>query len=52
MEFTDISEKCPWKTLTISMLTICSANDKICKEENCGIAYWTKEILKFYGRNN
>jgi hypothetical protein len=46
MVFEKYKENCPWRTMSLSMLTICSGNDKICKKENCGVIYWIDKLRK------
>jgi len=44
MDFDNCKERCPWKTLSMSMLEMCSANGKVCKKDNCGIIYWINNL--------
>jgi len=46
MKFDNYKEKCPWTSLSMSMLTMCSANGKVCKKDNCGVIYWLDKLKK------
>jgi len=50
MKFGDFKGKCPWTSLSMNMLEMCSVNGKVCKKENCGILYWISKLK--CGENN